>query len=85
MLVGLAVEKTLLQFGKPAFDGVESLFRKRYRSTIMDSYDHPEYLSGILRETFGDSYPEIVGSIEDFLIEFRNQHPIQEFITKISG
>lgn len=83
-LVGLAVERTLLQFGKPIFDKVEGLLRERYHASIMDSYDHPEYLSGVLRDVVGDSYSEVTTWIEEFLLDFRYQVPIDEFITKIS-
>ncbi|MDE1829828.1 MAG: hypothetical protein KGI25_05860, partial [Thaumarchaeota archaeon] len=84
ILVGLSIEKTLLQMGRPVFDKVEKLFSEKYHCAIMDAYDHPQYLSEILKEVFGNSHLEVVKSIEEFLTDFRNDHPIEEFIGKIT-
>jgi hypothetical protein len=81
-LVGLAIEHTLLQIGKPIFDKVENQFREKYQCSIIDCYDHPEYLNEILREVFGKSHSDIIKAIEEFLKEFR-QEPIEIFIEKI--
>jgi hypothetical protein len=82
-LVGLAIEHTLLQMGKPIFDKVENQFRAKYQCSIIDCYDHPQYLNEVLREVFGKSHPDITRSIEEFLKEFRYEYPIEMFIEKI--
>ncbi|MDE1765162.1 MAG: hypothetical protein KGI27_02690 [Thaumarchaeota archaeon] len=85
ILVGLAVEQALLHIGKPVFDKVETLLHERYNCTISDSYDSPQFLREILKEVFGKSYYlEAVGSIEDFLREFRYNKSIEQFIEKIN-
>jgi hypothetical protein len=82
-LVGLAIEHTLLQIGKPVFDKVENQFRKKYQCSIIDGYDHPQYLNEILREVCGKSHSDIIKSIEEFLEEFTHEQPIEMFIEKI--
>ncbi len=84
VLVSLAVEKTLLQIGRPVFDKVENLFREKYRCTIMDAYDHPQYLTEILKEVFGKSHVEVINSIREFLTNFKYEYPIEAFIEKIN-
>jgi len=83
VLVGLAIEHTLLQIGKPVFDKVESQFRKKYQCSIIDCYDNPQYLNEVLRGVFGESYSDITRDIEEFLKEFRYEYPIEMFIKKI--
>ena len=85
ILVGLAIEKTLLQIGRPVFDKVENLLHEKYQSTIMDVYDNPQHLNEILKEVFGKSHMEVVNSIGEFLMDFRYEHPIEEFIEKMNG
>lgn len=82
-LVGLAIERTLLQMGKPVFDKVESQFREKYQCSIIDCYDHPQYLNEVLREVFGKSYSDITKNIEEFLKEFRYEYPVEMFIEKM--
>ncbi|MFZ1077884.1 MAG: hypothetical protein WAN47_10695 [Nitrosotalea sp.] len=82
-LVGLAIEHTLLQMGKPIFDKVENQFREKYQCSIIDCYDHPQYLNEVLSEVFGRSHSDITRSIEEFLKEFRYEYHIETFIEKI--
>ncbi len=84
ILVGLAIEKTLLQMGRTVFERVEDLFHERYQCTIMDAYDNPQYLGEILKEVFGKSHTKVINSIGEFLINFKYEHPIEEFIEKMS-
>ncbi|MDE1727008.1 MAG: hypothetical protein KGH89_07040 [Thaumarchaeota archaeon] len=84
ILVGLAIEHTLLQIGKPMFDRVESQFREKYQCSIIDCYDYPQYLNEILRNVFGKAYPEVIKSIEEFLKEFRYEQAIDAFLKKIN-
>lgn len=83
VLVGLAIEHTLLQIGKPTFDKVEEQFQKKYQQALIDCYDYPQYLNEILREVFGKSHSDVIKSIEEFLEEFKHDHPIEIFIEKI--
>ncbi|NHI03116.1 hypothetical protein DYY67_0237 [Candidatus Nitrosotalea sp. TS] len=83
VLVGLAIEHTLLQIGKPVFDKVENQFQRKYQHSLIDGYDYPQYLNEILREVFGKSHSDIIKSIEEFLEEFKHDQPIETFIEKI--
>ncbi|MGI0101840.1 MAG: hypothetical protein ACREA7_04500 [Nitrosotalea sp.] len=83
VLVSLAIENTLLQISKPVFDKVENQFREKYQCSILDCYDHPQYLNEVLREVFGKSYSDITKSIEEFLKEFRYEPSIETFIEKM--
>lgn len=61
-LVSMAIEHTLLNFGKDVYDKVV----KRLNDNgfyISDCFDHPEYLNKILKDLFGPSYTKIVHSI----------------------
>lgn len=82
-LVGLSVESTLLHIGKPVFDEVERLFSEKYQCTIMDAFEHPYYLNEILREVFGESYLTVIKSIEEFLMDFKDEQSIERFIGKM--
>lgn len=83
VLVGLAIEHTLLQIGKPVFDKVEDQFQKKYDHALIDCYDYPQYLNEILKEVFGKSHSDVIKSIEGFLEEFKHDRPIETFIEKI--
>lgn len=83
ILVGLAVEKTLLHRGIDVFDRVEKSLQEKYNCSMMDAYYHPQYLKDTLSEVCGQSSGEIIGSIGQFLMNFRYESPIEEFVQKI--
>ena len=83
MLVGLAIEKTLLEINKTYLDKFESIIFEKYHCSIPDCYEHPEYLNEVLKEIFGNSYKEVTASIEKYLDEFSYLYPIEYFIRKI--
>ena len=80
-----AVERVLLDMGEPMYDQVSMTLSKNYHCGISDCYEHPEYLSTILKHLFGKSYAGIVESIRKELGEFAHQEKISEFLSKISG
>ena len=84
MLVGLVIEQALLKTDKTAFDRVEALLLKRHHCTIADCYENPQYLNEALNEIFGKSYLEILKSIEECLMDFRYEQPIEEFIERMN-
>jgi hypothetical protein len=83
-LVTIAIEKTLLNMGKPVLDEVAHRLFKNYKSYIPDCYEHPEYLKSILKELYGNCYNNIVKSITKNLEEFATKKPIEHFLTVIS-
>jgi len=83
-LVALAIEKTLLDIGKTAYDKVGNMLYSRYQVYFPDCYEHPEFLNTILKELYGKSFTMIVESIRKELGEIASQEPVKEFLIKIS-
>ncbi len=83
-LVGLAIEKTLLEINKSYLDKFESMIYERHQCSILDCYEHPEYLSEILKDIFGNSHMEVVKSVEKYLNEYSYHYPIEQFLQKIN-
>jgi hypothetical protein len=63
-LTGLAIEKALLEIGKPVLEKVANKLFKEYQYHIPDCYEHREYLNDVLRDVFGNPYSTIVQSIK---------------------
>ena len=82
-IVVLAIEHTLLKISKKTLEKVQEEIHQKYKCNISDCYEHPEYLSKILKALFGDSYHEVVRDINKYLDEFAYQRPIAEFLIKI--
>ena len=76
----LAIEKTLLGIGKPIYDKVIGMLNKNYHCYLTDCYEHPEYLSEILKKLYGNSHNEIIESIKIQLKEFLDKEPIERFL-----
>jgi hypothetical protein len=83
-LTVLAIENTLLEIGKPAYDYVVDMMNKEYHCGLTDCYEHPEYLSEALKKLFGSSHVDIVNSIKKQLEEFSNKKPIGRFVKTLS-
>lgn len=82
-MVTVAIEKVLLDIGKPLYDKVLDSLYAKYHCYLPDCYEHPEYLVNILRDTYGISYKSIIKNIEIELVEFSYKHKIQNFLTVI--
>lgn len=82
-IVVLAIEHTLLKIGKKTLEKVQEEMHQKYKCNISDCYEHPEYLSKVLKDLFGDSYNEVVRDVNKYLDEFAYQKPIAEFLVKI--
>ena len=82
-LVVLAIEKALLEIGKPTYDEVLGKLAKDYNCYLSDCYEHPEYLSRVLKDLYGQCRMTIIKSIEQFLVEMKEYEDIQGFIIKI--
>ena len=83
-LVVMAIEKTLLEMGKPTYEEVLGKLKKDYRCYLSDCYENPEYLSMVLKELYGQSRVAIIASIKKYLAEMSTQEDIANFIIKIS-
>ena len=83
-LVVMAIEKTLLEVGKPTYEEVLGKLKKDYHCYLSDCYENPEYLSRVLKELYGQSRLAIIASIRKYLAEMSTQEDITNFIIKIS-
>ena len=79
-LVSITIEKSLLQVGKPVYDKVIKNLKTKYDCYLPDCYDHPEYLSEILENLYGNSHKIIVESINKELRDFSEYDEIARFL-----
>ena len=84
-LVVLAIEKSLLEVGKPTYEEVLGKSAKEYHCYLPDCFENPEYLSTVLKELYGQSSLAIIESIKKFLAEMNAYEDIANFVIKISG
>lgn len=82
-LAALAIERVLLDAGKPIFEKVSNKLQKEYKCYIPDCYDHPEYLGNVLKSIFGNSYVTIVEQIKGELVEYSDDHDMDILIKTI--
>ncbi len=83
-LTVLAIEKSLLDIGKPAYDKVANNLHKKYKCYIPDCYEHPEYLEDILRSVFGNSHRAIMDSISEELMDNLDDSGIRNLVKTLS-
>ena len=79
--LSLAIEKTLLEIGKPTYDEVVIRLAKDHRCSLLDCYDDPEYLKRVLSDLFGKSYDSVLESIKENLREFKSDELPRKFLT----
>jgi hypothetical protein len=63
-LVILAIEDTLLKVGQVTYYEVLGKLYDNYDCYVSECYDHPEYLSQVLMELYGDGSLAIIESIK---------------------
>lgn len=83
-LVVLAIEKTLLEVGRTTYDEVLGKLYENHACYLADCYDHPEYLSSVLKELYGQSSLAMIKSVQKYLAQASIQDDIAKFIMKIS-
>ena len=79
-LVTLAAQKALVDIGKPAYDKVVEMLYSKYHCYLPDCYEHPEYLSKVLKALFGRAGDVIAESIRTQLEDFMYKKPIANFL-----
>ena len=79
-MVTLAIKNTLLELGIQDYDKVVSLLQKKYSCTLDDCYENPVYLRHILRELYGNSYPDIFKSISENMKDISSQPSVKDFL-----
>lgn len=82
-LVTLVIERNLLDVSKPLYDKTVTILKKEYNCYLPDCYDHPEYLTEILKRLYGKAHHTIVKSINEQLEEFSDSRPIERFLEVI--
>ncbi len=83
-MVTLALKNTLLELGVQEYDKVMSLLQKDYNSTLEDCYENPEFLKQILKDLFGDSYEDILSSLNENMKDISTQKDIKDFLQVLS-
>ena len=83
-LVSLAIEKSLLDIGKPAYEAVSGELYKKYHCYIPDCYEKPEYLKAVLKDLYGEAYEEIISAIKQQLDAFTYKKKINVFLQVLS-
>ena len=83
ILATWAIEKTLLDLGKPTYDKVVDILKNEHHCYLTDCYKHPEYLNAVLKKLSADSSVAIVVSITSELKEFLYKEPIRRFVEAI--
>lgn len=82
-VVGFAIEKSLLEMGSPILDTVASRLFNQHNCLISDCYEHPEYLTEVLKELFGNAHGSITNSIKMNLEAYAHQKPIHAFLERL--
>lgn len=79
IMVTLALKNTLLELGIHEYDKIVSLLQKDYSCTLEDCYENPEYLRNILKDLFGDSYPDILNSLSENMKNILTHQSVKDF------
>jgi len=83
-MVTLALKNTLLELGIQEYDKIVSLLQKDYTCTLEDCYENPEALRNILKDLFGDSYPDILNSLSENMKDILSQQSVKDFLQVMS-
>ena len=83
-MVTLALKNTLLELGIQEYDKVISLLQKDHSCTLEDCFENPEYLRNILKDLFGESYPDILNSLSENMKSIPSQQSVKDFLQALS-
>jgi hypothetical protein len=84
-VVTLTIQKTLLDIGKPVYDGVLATLENEHGCFLPDCYEHPEYLNNALEKLYGNACSAITESITEQLEQISYQPQITRFVEVISA
>ncbi|MFB5607680.1 MAG: response regulator [Candidatus Nitrosomaritimum yanchengensis] len=84
-MVTLALKNTLLELGIQEYDKVVSLLQKEHSCTLEDCFENPEYLRNILKDLFGDSYPDILNSLSENMRSITSNESVKDFLQALSN
>ena len=83
ILVAFAVEKILLNFGRPVYETVTQKLSADYGYDLFDCYENPDCLNRVMKEILGENYSSVVEMIKAQLSEEREQKTV-DFLAVIS-
>ena len=84
VLIITAIEKALLEIGKPDLNKVKQRLMDDYNRTLADCYDEPEFLARILKDIYGKAHVTIVDSIKKNLESMMSLEPVKKFVEVIT-
>ena len=84
-MVTLALKNTLLELGIQEYDKVIALLQKDHNCTLEDCFENPEYLRNILKDLFGESYPDILNSLSENMESIPSQQSVKDFLQALSS
>ena len=84
VLIIAAIEKSLLEIGKPDLNKVKQRLMEDYNRTLADCYDEPEFLSRILKDIYGKAHVTIVDAIKKNLDNMSETKQVKEFLEIIA-
>jgi len=84
VLIIAAIEKSLLEIGKPDLNKVKQRLMEDYNRTLADCYEEPEFLSRILKDIYGKAHVTIVDAIKKNLDNMSASIPVKEFLDLIA-
>ncbi|TAK28614.1 MAG: hypothetical protein EPO37_00260 [Nitrosarchaeum sp.] len=79
-LITLAVENALLKMGLPELELVTIRLKQDHQCEISDCMKYPEYLRETLLDLFGNSYSDILQSIQETLQKTTMEQPLIDFL-----
>jgi class 3 adenylate cyclase len=80
-VIEVAIEKTLLDMGKPVLDTVSCKIFQQHGCLLSDCCRHPELLTTILADLFGNSHTDIITTLKKNLNDQALQQPVQRFLS----
>ena len=84
VLIIAAIEKSLLEIGKPDLNKVKQRLMEDYNRTLADCYEEPEFLNRILKDIYGKAHITIVDSIKKNLEGMMGLEPVKKFLEIIA-
>ena len=79
-LFATAVEDALNDMGGPTLDMVNHRLIQKYKCSVPDCLEHPDYLKSVLNDVFGYADIAVIAKIKKNLGEFSQERPVSEFL-----
>lgn len=80
MLFAAAVEDALNDMGGPTLEMVNLRLIQKYKCSVSDCLEHPDYLKNVLNDVFGYADIAVIAKIKKNLGEFSQERPVGEFL-----